>query len=144
MATVLTTTAQDKPLWLRFPAISPDGQLIAFSYKGDLFTVPVGGGLAHQLTTNAAYDACPVWSPDGTKIAWLSMERDGYEADKTRLMVADVIFKESPDGQAGNPSVLNIKDLTSSFKYNAAGPLWSADSKGIYFNALVEIGRAHV
>ena len=76
MATVLTTTAQDKPLWLRFPAISPDGQLIAFSYKGDLFTVPVGGGLAHQLTTNAAYDACPVWSPDGQQLAFAS-DREG-------------------------------------------------------------------
>jgi len=129
---------------------SPDGRFIAYSCKkktgkeyafstdteiyiyqiltGETTVIPMGGG----------YDTDPVWSPDGTKIAWLSMERDGYEADKTRLMVADVIFKESPDGQAGNPSVLNIKDLTSSFKYNAAGPVWSADSKGIYFNALVE------
>jgi hypothetical protein len=36
--------AQENPLWLRFPAISPDGKTIAFSYKGDLFTVPVTGG----------------------------------------------------------------------------------------------------
>jgi len=65
-----------QPLWLRHPAISPDGQQIAFSYKGDLFTVPVSGGLARQLTTNAAYDAHPVWSPDGQQLAFAS-DREG-------------------------------------------------------------------
>lgn len=64
--------AQTNPLWMRFSAISPDGQTIAFSYKGDLFTVPVQGGTAHQLTTNAAYDAYPVWSPDGQQVAFAS------------------------------------------------------------------------
>ena len=65
-------TAQTNPLWMRFNAISPDGQTIAFSYKGDLFTVPSQGGLARQLTSNAAYDAYPVWSPDGQSIAFAS------------------------------------------------------------------------
>ena len=65
-------TAQTNPLWMRFSAISPDGQTIAFSYKGDLFTVPVQGGTAHQVTSNAAYDAYPVWSPDGQQIAFAS------------------------------------------------------------------------
>ena len=69
---VITVTAQTNPLWMRFSAISPDGQTIAFSYKGDLFTVPVQGGTAHQVTTNNAYDAYPVWSPDGQKIAFAS------------------------------------------------------------------------
>ena len=68
--------AQENPLWLRFPAISPDGKTIAFSYKGDLFTIPVTGGQARQLTTNAAYDAYPVWSPDGQHIAFAS-SREG-------------------------------------------------------------------
>ena len=68
--------AQTSPLWMRYPAISPDGQTIAFSYKGDLWTVGVDGGQAHQLTTNPAYDAYPVWSPDGQRIAFAS-SREG-------------------------------------------------------------------
>lgn len=64
--------AQNSPLWMRFPAISPDGQTVAFSYKGDLWTVPVNGGQAHQLTTNPAYEAYPVWSSDSRQIAFAS------------------------------------------------------------------------
>ena len=72
MLLAVGATAQESPLWMRFSAISPDGQTIAFSYQGDLFTVPVQGGLAHQVTTNAAYDAYPVWSPSGKDIAFAS------------------------------------------------------------------------
>ena len=68
----LASTAQTNPLWMRFSAISPDGNTIAFSYKGDLFTVSAQGGTAHQLTSNAAYDAYPVWSPNGQCIAFAS------------------------------------------------------------------------
>ena len=68
----LASTAQTNPLWMRFSAISPDGNTIAFSYKGDLFTVSAQGGTAHQLTSNAAYDAYPVWSPNGQRIAFAS------------------------------------------------------------------------
>ena len=68
----LSASAQNAPLWLRHSAISPDGQTIAFSYKGDIFTVAVQGGEARQLTTNAAYDAYPVWSPDGSQLAFAS------------------------------------------------------------------------
>ena len=39
---------------------------------------------------NKGYDTNPSYSPDGTKIAWLSMERDGYESDQNRLMVMDL------------------------------------------------------
>lgn len=72
----LSAWAQENPLWMRYSAIAPDGQTIAFSYKGDIFTVPVTGGSARQLTTNAAYDARPVWSPDGQRIAFMS-SREG-------------------------------------------------------------------
>ena len=68
--------ADNTPLWLRYSAISPDGKTIAFSYKGDIFSVPVNGGIARQLTTNPAYDAYPVWSPDGQNIAF-SSSREG-------------------------------------------------------------------
>lgn len=72
----LAVSAQSNPLWLRHTSISPNGQTIAFAYKGDLFTVPTKGGKAQQLTSNAAYDAYPIWSPDGQKIAFAS-DREG-------------------------------------------------------------------
>ena len=129
---------------------SPDGRYIAYACKkktgkeyafstdteiyiycpltGETTVIPMGGG----------YDTVPVWSPDGSKIAWLSMARDGYEADKVRLMVADVIYEPEGEGQTANPAVENILDLTADFAYNADAPLWAADSKSLYFNSLVE------
>ena len=76
MTATFAVYAQDHPLWMRFPAISPDGQTIAFSYKGDIFAVSASGGQARQLTTNAAYDAYPIWSPDGSQIVFAS-DREG-------------------------------------------------------------------
>ena len=64
--------AQQAPLWMRHSAISPDGSQIAFAYKGDIWTVPVAGGQAKQLTTHSAYDSYPVWSPDSKNIAFVS------------------------------------------------------------------------
>ncbi len=61
---------------MRYPAISPDGTTIAFAYKGDLYSVSVNGGEARQLTTHAAFDSHPVWSPDSKKIAFQS-NREG-------------------------------------------------------------------
>ncbi|MFV0590951.1 MAG: prolyl oligopeptidase family serine peptidase [Draconibacterium sp.] len=66
------------------------------------------------------YDQNPVFSPDGKYIAWESMERDGYEADKVRLFVAELETGEK-------------KDYSEHFDQNAAGLTWSADSKSIYF-----------
>lgn len=61
------SSADTSPKWLRDAAISPDGTTVAFTYKGDIFTVPVKGGTAVQITSNQAYDGVPVWSKDGKK-----------------------------------------------------------------------------
>ncbi len=62
----------DSPLWMRYPALSPDGQTIVFSYQGDLYSVPSSGGEAVPLTLHEAHDYQPVWSPDGQQIAFAS------------------------------------------------------------------------
>lgn len=76
ISAAMQSIAQDNPLWLRFPSISPDGQIVAFSYHGDIYTVSANGGTARQITSNPAYEAYPVWSPDGRQIAFAS-RREG-------------------------------------------------------------------
>lgn len=66
------TYAQDNALWLRYPAISPDGKTIAFGYKGDLYRVDAAGGVAVPLTIHEAQDMMPVWSRDGKYLAFAS------------------------------------------------------------------------
>ncbi|MGN1172924.1 MAG: hypothetical protein ACI4SO_03975, partial [Muribaculaceae bacterium] len=58
------------PLWLRDVKISPDGKNIAFTYKGDIYTVPVNGGSAVRLTSQPSYETSPIWSPDSKSIAF--------------------------------------------------------------------------
>ncbi|MGB6035270.1 MAG: hypothetical protein WBG42_03305, partial [Cryomorphaceae bacterium] len=63
----------ENPLWLRYPAISPDGSKIAFAYQGDIYTVSISGGEAKRLTIHEAYESEPIWSPDGKSLAFSSM-----------------------------------------------------------------------
>lgn len=72
----VSTKAQESPLWMRYSSISPDGNYIAFSYKGDIYKVAARGGRALQLTTHPAQDTRPIWSPDGKNIAFAS-DREG-------------------------------------------------------------------
>ena len=68
--------AQETPMWIRRNSISPDGSRIAFSYKGDIFTVPAEGGEATQITSNNAYDSNPMWTADSQNIVFVS-NREG-------------------------------------------------------------------
>ena len=108
------------------------GKKYAFSTNTEIYIYNIETGESSVIDMKGGYDTDPVWSPDGSKIAWISMERDGYEADKQRLMVAYVDWAE------GTPKVWGITDVTEDFKYNAAGPSWSEDSKNIFFNSLAE------
>ncbi len=64
--------AADEPVWLRDPAIAPDGSRIAFRYQAQIWTVPAEGGLATPLTPAGSRAAGPVWSPDSRTIAFAS------------------------------------------------------------------------
>ena len=92
--------AQNNPLWLRYPAISPDGKTIVFGYKGDLYKVAASGGQAIPLTLHEAHDQMPVWSRDGKTIAFSS---DRYGNFDVFTMPAEggtptrVTFNSAPD-----------------------------------------------
>ncbi len=74
--------AEDAPLWLRKNAISPDGTSVAFTYKGNLYTVSTGGGEARQLTSNPAYESDPFWTPDGKELVFSSYRENSKDIYK--------------------------------------------------------------
>jgi dipeptidyl aminopeptidase/acylaminoacyl peptidase len=105
-------------------AWSPDSKTIAYtsrkktgkeyslSTNSDIFLYDVASGQARNITEGMeGYDTNPQFSPDGTKIAWLSMERDGYESDKNRLFVMDLTTGEKTY-------------LTQDFDYNTDAFSW--------------------
>lgn len=63
----------------RYPALSPDGRTIAFTYMGDLWTVPSSGGEARRLTVHEAEDILPQYSPDGAWILFSSRRYNNYD-----------------------------------------------------------------
>ena len=73
-----------------------------------------------NLANNVGYDQNPKFSPDGKQIAWLSMERNGYEADRQRLCVCDLTTGEK-------------KYVTESFNSNVDDYCWAPDAKTLYF-----------
>ncbi len=73
---------QVTPKWLRYPAISPDGKDIAFTYKGDIYRVSTNGGEAKQLTFHGAHDYRAIWSNDGKHIAFASDRYGNFDIFK--------------------------------------------------------------
>ena len=109
------------------------GKKYAFSTNTEIYIYDVETGQTEMIEMGGGYDTDPVWSPDGKKLCWISMERDGYEADKQRLIVAEMTAEE---GQM--PKAEKIQDVTVDFKYNASSPVWAEDSKSIWFASLAE------
>ncbi len=112
---------------------SPDGKFVAYTCKklfGKAYAVSTNSDvylydIANKKTTNISegilgYDVNPRFSPDGTKLQWLSMATAIYEADRNRIMQLD--FKT-------NQKV----ELTKGFDYSVENAEWSADGKMIYF-----------
>ena len=110
-----------------------DGKEYAFSTNTEIYIYDSETGECQVIPMGGGYDTNPVWSPDGSKLCWISMEREGYEADKQRLMLADVEIL--PDGGS---KLGEIRELSGNFKYNVAGPVWDDDNSHIWFNALAE------
>lgn len=114
-------------------AWSPDGKTLAYTAKkksgkeyavstnSEIYLYDLETGKTINFTSGMmGYDVNPVFSPNGKKLAWESMERDGYEADKNRLFVADLDTGEKTNYSEG-------------FDQNATGLNWGADGKSIYF-----------
>ena len=113
---IINVFAQNNPLWLRYPAISPDGKWIVFGYKGDLYKVSSSGGNAVALTLNEAQDQMPVWSHDGKYIAFASDRYGNF----------DVYVMPSEGGEATRLTFNSANDFPSDF---------SVDNKHIIFGS---------
>lgn len=99
------------------------GKEYAESTNSDLYLY----NLETKTTTNLTegmmgYDTNPAYSPDGKYVAWLSMERDGYESDKNRIFILDRKTGEKTD-------------LTKDWDYTVNTIAWSPNSKSLFFVA---------
>ena len=113
---------------------SPDGTEIAFTMKdvdkweestnSDVFVIAAdGSGEPTNISKDGlGYDNNPVYSPNGRLIAYSSMERAGFEADRNRIMVY-------------NRKRETAKEITKGLDQNANGPVWKSDSKSLIFDS---------
>jgi len=75
----LQGSGPDPIIGARYPAPSPDGKQIAFSWLGDIWTVSIDGGEAKRITVHTAYEGWPCWSQDGAYIAFASKRYKNYD-----------------------------------------------------------------
>ena len=100
------------------------GKDYALSTNSDIYVYDINTKETQNLTEGImGYDTNPQYSPDGKHIAWLSMERDGYESDQNRLMVMDL--------ETGEKRFVS-KDFDSSVNEFCWGP----DSNTLYFTGV--------
>ncbi len=98
--------------------ISPNGERVVFSARGDVFTVPFEKGITRNLTQSSdAHDRAASWSPDGKYIAYLSDKSGEYE-----------IYIQTQDGSV---DAIKVTDGADTYKF---GIQWSPDSKKILYN----------
>lgn len=101
------------------------GKAYAFSTNTDIYLLDLASGQVRNITEgNMGYDTDPRFSPDGRYVAWISMERGGFEADKQRLFILDL--------QNGQKT-----ELSADYGYNVQSPVWKKDGSGLYFTSLV-------
>ena len=115
----------DTPLWMRYPAISPDGRTIVFSYQGDLFRVPAGGGEAIALTRGEGHHQMPVWSHDGRSIAFASDRFGNF----------DVFVMPAAGGEARRLTFHSANDFPSAFTPDDKAILFTSSRTGTAENA---------
>ena len=114
---------------------TPDGKKIAYTCKklnGTAYAISTNSDiyvadLESSKTTNVSdgmpgYDINPVYSPDGKKMLWLSMESAGYESDRNRIYIYDMVTGTK-------------KELLNNFDYSADQVDFSPDGKLVYFLA---------
>ena len=111
-----TLGAQEPPLWLRTPAISPDGKSLAFSYQGNLYRVSAAGGTAVPLTLGESHAFMPVWSPDGRWIAFASDRSGNF----------DVYLMPAEGGVAKRLTHHSSPDLPSAFTPDGKAVLFTS------------------
>jgi Tol biopolymer transport system component len=105
-----------EPKWIRYPAVSPDGTQIAFSFAGDIFVVSSEGGLARPLTSSDTHETYPVWSRDGNFLAFASNRYGNY----------DVFIMQSKGGAAQRLTVHSAHDFPQSFTGKDADVLFTS------------------
>ena len=114
-------TTSDK---IAYTSRKKTGKEYAISTNSDIYVYDLNTKQTTNITEeNKGYDTNPTYSPDGKSIAWLSMERDGYEAEHNRLMVMNL--------ESGVKSFVS-KDFDS----NVDSYCWSADCERIYFTGV--------
>ena len=99
------------------------GMDYALSTNSDLYLYDLESGGTRNLTEGMmGYDTMPAFSPDGTYLAWLSMEHDGYESDRNRLFLLNCFTAEK-------------QDITAEWDYTIDEFAWAPDGRNIFFIA---------
>lgn len=99
---ILQINAQNNPI-VRYPSLSPDGSKISFSYQGDIWTMPVAGGVARRLTIHESYESKPQWSPDGKQILFQGNRfgnNDLFLVDESGSVPKRLTYHSTNDGDA--------------------------------------------